>query len=69
MASLPAPDLITLVAQVRALHPEVDALVHLADAAAVADELAERADELVGHFVEEARTARRLRGRESASAA
>lgn len=45
----------TLIAFVRAIHPEGDPLDHLADAVRVSLRLDEQADSLIGHFVDQAR--------------
>ena len=55
--ALPLPTLNALIQQVEALHPDTDPITHLADAVVTADELAEHADHLVGHFVDAARAA------------
>jgi hypothetical protein len=55
----PAPPvrLDDLIAAVRAAHPDGDPLTHLSDAVLVAEQLADNADHLVGHFVDQARRA------------
>ena len=52
--TFPVP-LDNLIAYVKALHPDGDALDHLADASSVAARLDEQADSLIGHFVDQAR--------------
>jgi hypothetical protein len=44
-----------LIGFVTQLHPEGDSLVHLADAVVTSEQLGELADQLVGHFVSQAR--------------
>src|SRR5262245_42840526 len=46
-----------LIEYVKRQHPDGDALIHLADAALVAEHLDEMADHLIGHFVDQARRA------------
>jgi hypothetical protein len=46
-----------LITTVRAEHPEGDPLAHLSTAVAVAGQLGEVADHLIGHFVDQARRA------------
>jgi Clp amino terminal domain, pathogenicity island component len=46
-----------LISAVRAAHPDGDALTHLSDAVLVAEQLADHADHLIGHFVDQARRA------------
>lgn len=52
--TFPVP-LDNLIAYVRALHPDGDALDHLAGASSVAARLDEQSDALIGHFVDQAR--------------
>jgi hypothetical protein len=54
MASFPVP-LDNLITYVQSLHPEGEPLDRLADAVAVSARLDERADALIGHFVDQAR--------------
>lgn len=52
----PAPvSLDSLIAYVRSLHPDGDTLDHLCDAVVTGRELADQADALIGHFVDQAR--------------
>jgi Clp amino terminal domain, pathogenicity island component len=52
----PAPvRLDDLIAAIRALHPDGDALAQLSDAVLTAEQLGDIADHLVGHFVDQAR--------------
>ncbi|GAB3393660.1 Clp protease N-terminal domain-containing protein [Humibacter soli] len=44
-----------LIAFVRAVHPDGDALAHLSDAVRVSTRLEDQADSLIGHFVDQAR--------------
>jgi ClpA/ClpB-like protein len=54
----PAPvRLDDLIATIRALHPDGDALAQLSDAVLTAEQLGDIADHLVGHFVDQARRA------------
>ncbi|NGN69049.1 ATP-dependent Clp protease ATP-binding subunit [Streptomyces sp. A7024] len=46
-----------LIDLVKRLHPEADPLTHLEDAVVVSTRLEELADHLIGHFVDQARTA------------
>ncbi len=46
-----------LINQAKSRHPDGSALDHLAEACALADNLGELADHLVGHFVDQARRA------------
>jgi ClpA/ClpB-like protein len=44
-----------LIATIRALHPDGDALAQLSDAVLTAEQLGDIADHLIGHFVDQAR--------------
>jgi ClpA/ClpB-like protein len=44
-----------LIAAIRALHPDGDALAQLSDAVLTAEQLGDIADHLIGHFVDQAR--------------
>lgn len=52
--TFPVP-LDNLITYVKTLHPDGDALDHLADASTVAARLDEQSDALIGHFVDQAR--------------
>jgi Clp amino terminal domain, pathogenicity island component len=56
-APTPPVRLDDLISAVRAAHPDGDALTHLSDAVLVAEQLADHADHLIGHFVDQARRA------------